>query len=135
MPILYSKVDLTTRFSQHPPVPTGRTLSPTRDCPVRGLGCPSPGGSSIHNPLVCPFSPSLPISFSLPPFFLSFSSPSPFSPFPWPLPQPPSLGPVYLSSREQFPNKPLFIYILIWLEFLSWKNNFLRCRICEELRR
>jgi hypothetical protein len=30
---------------------------------------------------------------------------------------------VYLASREQFPNKPVFIYILIGLEFAHFSGG------------
>ena len=112
----------------------GLQVFPASPSPYRAYPIPNPGLSSPGAGLSFPrrffYSLSIGLSFS-PSLFpslyqhtFSFSLPLPLS-----LPSHgnfPSLllwGPVYLASREQFPNKPVFIYILIGLEFAHFSGG------------
>lgn len=94
---MHTKADLDSNFSQHP-------LS------LPGLPHPFPRGSRLDNPSIHP-------SGLFPHFLLSVHRLTLF-PLP-PLPLETSLASVLGASklaREQFPNKPAFICISIWLE-------------------
>lgn len=116
MHVLHTKVDLASRFSQSPSVPTWHTSPSTMNCAAQGLGFSSRGFFLCNPDILISLLFSLPLfSFSLSmcmhTLFFPFSFCSLLSSSPWRLPWSCSLGPVNLPESSFPINPPLYMLI------------------------
>lgn len=117
---LYTKVDLASRFFQHPSVPKWHTLPWTLNFPAQGLICPS-----LEALCFCIWFLSPHPSFGA--HFLSFSSPSPLC-FPMVTSLTSFLRAIKLACPRATSQKPAsasaYIYKnLVWIGSFYWLRN------------